>query len=110
MQRTLRREYETARIEEVNDTPVITVIEPAVPAPEPSAPHLSVLLGVALLLSSFVGVSWAVAARFVERARQRHGAPYREFLALRHEARRAIGRALGTLVPRLRRPAPPPRG
>jgi len=110
VQRTLRREYETARIEEVNDTPVITVIEPAVPAPEPSAPHLSVLLGVALLLSSFVGVSWAVAARFVERARQRHGAPYREFLALRHEARRAIGRALGTLVPRLRRPAPPPRG
>ena len=28
---TLKREYETARIEEVNDTPVITVIDPAVP-------------------------------------------------------------------------------
>ena len=107
LQRTLRREYETARIEEVNDTPVITVIEPATPPTQPSEPRLGALLGVALLLSGFIGVSWAIAARFVERARHRSSAPYREFLALRHDARRQIGRALGALVPRLRRPAPP---
>jgi uncharacterized protein involved in exopolysaccharide biosynthesis len=103
VQRTLRREYETARIEEVNDTPVITVIEPATPPTQPSAPRLGVLLGVALLFSGFIGVSWAVGARFVERARQRHSAPYGEFVALRREARRQIGRALGALAPKSRR-------
>src|SRR6266566_7711523 len=36
--RTLRREYETARIEEVNDTPVITVIDPAVVPQRKSGP------------------------------------------------------------------------
>jgi uncharacterized protein involved in exopolysaccharide biosynthesis len=107
VQRTLRREFETARIEEVNDTPVITVIEPAVPPTQPSEPRLGMLLGVALLFSGFFAVSWAVGARFVERARMSHSGHYGEFLALRREARRQLGRALGKLVPRWRRPVPP---
>src|SRR5207302_3590136 len=53
VQRTLRREYETARIEEVNDTPVITVIEPATLPTQPSAPRLGALLGLVLLFSVF---------------------------------------------------------
>ena len=103
VQRTLRREYETARIEEVNDTPVITVIEPATLPTQPSAPRLGALLGIALLFSVFIAVSWAVVARFMERARHRHSAPYGEFVALRREARRQIGRALGLLAPGSRR-------
>jgi len=45
---TLRREYEVARIEEVNDTPVITVIDPAVPPLEKSKPKRAFLLLLAL--------------------------------------------------------------
>src|SRR5438132_8548828 len=41
---TLRREYETARIEEVNDTPVITVIDPPVPPHERSSPKRLLLV------------------------------------------------------------------
>src|SRR2546430_10409083 len=36
---TLKREYETARIEEVNDTPVITVIDTAVPPERRTSPQ-----------------------------------------------------------------------
>lgn len=102
VQRSLRREYETARIEEVNDTPVITVIEPAVPPPQPSEPRLGELLGVAMLFSGFLGLSWAVVARFVERARLQHGARYQEYVALRQQARRDIAGILRTLVPKSR--------
>src|SRR5205823_6630604 len=41
---TLRREYETARIEEVNDTPVITVIDRAVPPREKARPQRKLLV------------------------------------------------------------------
>lgn len=107
VQRTLRREYETARIEEVNDTPVITVIEQATPPTQPSAPRLGPLLGIALLFSTFIAVSWAIGARFIERARVRQSPPYHEFLALRREVGRQIGRALGVLAPKSRGSAPP---
>ena len=41
---TLRREYETARIEEVNDVPIITVVDAAVPPVEKSWPKRAALL------------------------------------------------------------------
>src|SRR5207249_754735 len=55
---TLRREYETARIEEVNNTPVLTIIDhPAVPGrrtrPQRTITVLLVTLVVAILASAF---------------------------------------------------------
>lgn len=100
---TLRREYETARIEEVNDTPVITVIEPAAVPQEPSKPRLGFLLSLAIVLTAFAGVSWALATRYVDRVRRDNLAPYREFVALRQRARREIGDAVRSATSKLRR-------
>ena len=100
---TLRREYETARIEEVNDTPVITVIEPAATPQRPSKPHLAFLLSLAVVVSGFAGLAWALFSRYVSRARHEYRPPYREFVSLRHQARREIGNALSALTSKLRR-------
>ena len=66
---TLKREYETARIEEVNDTPVITVIDKAVAPHQRSQPNRTLWLAVALLVGGMVSVSWAVAAEHYQRSR-----------------------------------------
>ena len=61
---SLRREYETARIEEVNDTPLFTVIDPAVPRRERSGPRrvvwvfVAFLVGVVLLGSIALSTGW----------------------------------------------------
>lgn len=56
MHATLQRNYETARIDEVNDTPVLTVIEPAI-APQRKARPQRLLLAVL----TFAGL-WLVGA------------------------------------------------
>lgn len=99
---TLKREYETARIEEVNDTPVITVIDPAVPPQQRSKPKRKLLVVLAFVLSGMVGVFWAFGAGYVERVRRDDDGEYREFRGLveraREEARqgaRAVLRRMG---------------
>jgi len=94
---TLRQEYESARIEEVNDTPVFTIIDPAVPPQERSQPERSLWAVLALALSTMISVSWAFGAGYLERARRDAEPEYREFLGLLGRARRELARA----VPRL---------
>lgn len=67
---TLTREFETARIEEVNDTPVLTVIDRAVPPRERSFPRPALFVGIALVLGVLVGTPGALVAESVERARR----------------------------------------
>jgi len=96
---TLRREYETARIEEVNDTPVITVIDPAVP-PQERAPRAAVWTILALVLGGVTGITWAFGAAYLDRVRREQEPEYREFNGLLERMRRDLSR----LVPRRRRP------
>ena len=68
---TLRREFETARLQEVDDTPVITVIAAAVPPAERAAPKLLLLLGVAIVgggATAIVLASFAEYAAYLRRA------------------------------------------
>ena len=95
---TLRREYETARIEEVNDTPVITVVDPAVPPERKSKPKRILLASVALFLGAIVGVSWAFGAEYLERMRQRNASEYWEFRGLLGTLRQKMRNALRRLV------------
>ena len=76
---TLRREYETARIEEVNDVPVITVIDPAVPPQRRSGPSRLLLLALAVLLGGVVAVFGALGGEYVQRMERTDGGEYREF-------------------------------
>jgi tyrosine-protein kinase Etk/Wzc len=84
---TLRREYETARIEEVNDTPVITVIDRATPPQERSKPKRTLLIALALVLGGMVAISWAVVAEYFDRAKRDDGEDYHEFAGLLQRAR-----------------------
>src|SRR2546422_30508 len=97
---SLKRETETARIEEVNDTPVITVIDPAVPPQQRSQPKPALWIAVALLVGGMVGISWALAAAYVERARGSAEPEYRELGRLLRSAPRGVAGVLRRLVGR----------
>ena len=63
----LRQHYEEARIQEVNDTPLITVIDDAVPPDETSSPKL----WLTVVLTFIVGAIVAFAREYVERAMEK---------------------------------------
>ena len=91
---TLRREYETARIEEVNDTPVITVIDRATPPQEKSKPKRKLLVVLALLLGGIVGILWAAGAEYLDRARTEDEREYREFRSLIRQVGQQVSQTL----------------
>lgn len=86
----LAQAYEQARIEEVRDTPVISVVEePAVPIrPDPRGTVRNVLLGTfaGLLLGALV----AMVAAHLDRLRASRSADFLEFSRLRGEAVRGL--------------------
>jgi uncharacterized protein involved in exopolysaccharide biosynthesis len=94
---TLRREYETARIEEVNDTPLFTVIDPAVPPRERSGPRRVLWVFVAFVVGAVVSVSWAFGAEYLQRVRREDNPEYQQFDALLQQLRRTLGRAVRQL-------------
>lgn len=93
---SLRRSYEEARIQEVNDTPVITVIDQAVPPEKRSSPRRKLMVVVAFLLAGMISVIGAFGREFMERARERDEEEYREFssrwAALKNELRSLLRR------------------
>jgi uncharacterized protein involved in exopolysaccharide biosynthesis len=63
---TLSREYETAKIEEVNDTPVITVVDPPVVPRERSKPKPLRLALLGFVLGGMVAVTWVFVADYLD--------------------------------------------
>jgi uncharacterized protein involved in exopolysaccharide biosynthesis len=84
---TLRREYETARIEEVNDTPIITVVDSATPPTRRSKPKLVILTTLAFILGCLIAVFSAFGVEYVNRLRHENEKEYRQSLALAETAR-----------------------
>ncbi len=76
---TLRRSYEEARIQEVNDTRVITVIDRAVPPEEKSSPKRKLNVILAFFLGGVLSVFGAFGREFAERAREADQQEYKEF-------------------------------
>jgi uncharacterized protein involved in exopolysaccharide biosynthesis len=68
---SLSRQYEEARIHEVNDTPIITVIDRAVAPVEKSSPQRKASVMLAFFLSSMLALVWAFGADYMEGAKQR---------------------------------------
>lgn len=66
---TLKREFETARIEEVNDTPVITVIDPAIPPQRKSSPQRRMMVLLALIGGALMGSLWALLGAYTDHLR-----------------------------------------
>jgi uncharacterized protein involved in exopolysaccharide biosynthesis len=66
---TLEREYELARLEEVTDVPVLTIIDPAVPPLGPSWPRRTAVFVGVLVVGMLVGALAALVADYIARAR-----------------------------------------
>jgi uncharacterized protein involved in exopolysaccharide biosynthesis len=92
---TLKRDYENARIEEVNDTPVITVIDIAAPPQRQSSPRLRLLLPLALAIATILACIWAYAGDYMGRALSERGDAYGEFVTLRRQVREEVQRGFG---------------
>lgn len=73
---TLRREFEMARLEEVNDTPVLTVVEPAQPPALRSSPLRIRMTLVAGLLGLVVSITLAFLLEYLRSSRLRQPAAY----------------------------------
>lgn len=67
---TLSHEYETARIQEVNDTPVITIVERAVPPELRSWPKRTLMVMIAFVAALTIGVLLALTVDFLDRMRR----------------------------------------
>ncbi|HWC73717.1 MAG TPA: Wzz/FepE/Etk N-terminal domain-containing protein [Gemmatimonadales bacterium] len=86
----LKRDFETARIEEVNDTPLITVIDRAIPAQKRSGPKRKLLIVLATALGAMIGVLWAFGAEYVDRAKRDPDDEYQELRGLLQRVRRDL--------------------
>jgi uncharacterized protein involved in exopolysaccharide biosynthesis len=89
---TLTKSYEEARIAEVRDTPVLTVIDSAVAPVRPSGPRRVLGTIVALIVGGTLGVLLAYGAGALARARRSPTADYLQFRAALEEARRTSPR------------------
>lgn len=90
---TLTREYEEARIAEVRDTPVLTVIDPAVPPERRSAPRRTLWVLFAVLVGALTALPWAYLSEY-RRVVDRDRSSYGNFLLAWKEARNEVARML----------------
>ncbi|HYC31655.1 MAG TPA: Wzz/FepE/Etk N-terminal domain-containing protein [Gemmatimonadales bacterium] len=83
---TLAQAAEQSRIDEVRDTPVISVIEPPRDPAEPDRRRLLVRGIVGVILGGLIGLVLAVSREFIGQSRAGSGDEYADFLRLRREA------------------------
>jgi uncharacterized protein involved in exopolysaccharide biosynthesis len=81
---TLRRELETSRIQEVNDAPLLTVVDSAVPPVRRSSPARTRIVLIAFFAAVCLAVATAYAMEYFARLRERDPDGYD---ALSREAR-----------------------
>lgn len=81
---TLNREFETARIEEVNDTPVLTVVDSAAVPQERARPRRVRLVIVWGILGLIAGVFGAFGAEYFARLKAEDGQLYGRFRRVLH--------------------------
>ena len=84
---TLTKAYEEARIAEVRDTPVLTVIDPAVPPSMRSRPKRVLGVTVALIVGGLLGIALVYIGAFRHRVRRDATPDYVDFQAAWDEAR-----------------------
>jgi Uncharacterized protein involved in exopolysaccharide biosynthesis len=93
MYSTLRREYETARVDEINDTPVITIIERATPPVHPSSPRRMVYAVAGAMLGGFLALALILVLAYREEFRRARPVEYSRLVAiLRRTLRPATAR------------------
>jgi uncharacterized protein involved in exopolysaccharide biosynthesis len=84
---TLTKSYEQARISEVRDTPVLTVIDSAVPPIQRTRPRRTLGVLIALLISTLIGIAAAYVVDLRATGRLNRRSDYRELQEAWEEAR-----------------------
>ena len=79
---SLSRQYQAARIEEVNDTPVITIVDHPIPPTKKARPKRAVLIVLGFFLGAIVAVIYATGAEYFDRAKREKQGDYQEFRSL----------------------------
>ncbi len=100
---SIRREYESARIDEVNTTPVITVVDRAVPPRKPLWPRYGAIILTAAILGVGLGLLWAAARELTSHWARQHPA---DAAVLREAVRRIVREVSETLRRRRARSTP----
>lgn len=91
---SLAEAHETAKVEEVRNTPVITVVDPPDLPVEHDSRHLPLKAVLGLLLGLMAGVAWAFGREVVANARDQDPGDYEEFDRLRRESKEDLERLL----------------
>lgn len=102
---SIRQQYETARIDEVNDTPVITVVDTAIPPRRREWPRVGLMLAAALVFGTALGGLAAAARELASRWSREH--PEQAGL-LRSTVSRVAREIVGVLPGRRRGPGARP--
>ncbi len=77
--------YEEARVEEVRDTPVLTVVDPPRRPVEPDSRGIVLKALIAFILAFIAGSAWALGSEFARSARLQDPEAYGEMVQHRHE-------------------------
>jgi uncharacterized protein involved in exopolysaccharide biosynthesis len=91
---SIRQNFESARIDEVNNTPVITVVDSAVPSHQPLWPRRVAIALTAALAGLWLGLLWVAIRETAGHWAERHPA---DAAALRESALRVAREAGGVL-------------
>ena len=83
---TLTREYEQARIAEVRDTPLLTIVDRAVPPYKKSSPHRLLMVIAAFVLGGVLAVWLTYTGEFRRHAEGTSRMDYLEFRDASHRA------------------------
>ena len=93
---TLTREFEESRIEEVNDTPVITVIDEAVPPQEKHRPRRKIIVVLSFMIACWIAAAHVFIKEYQDNARESGNPDFAEFSKrweeVKQEARRILVR------------------
>jgi len=86
-----RREFETARVDEINDTPVITVIDTAAVPIKRSSPRLGLTMVAGAMLGLLIAIGLLLTHGYLERLRRQRPGDYDQFRELRRIFLRTLG-------------------
>ena len=87
---TLSREYEETRIREVDNTPMITVVDHAVPPVRRSTPRRKLIVLVTSFLVGIVTLAWVFASDAIERRGEEDQEFVRRCKKMKEEVRRIV--------------------